>query len=1430
MKEFKRKFLSVFLVIAMMMSYITVFAGEEDMNTKTEDITSTNENEVIIDADKTAQWTSREAGQNYSLRVHGWHEWENAAYIGFTLPDDLEFDDILEVLLTVNTTAYKGSGEGYIYSAEYSAFENAVQYEGGDNVPLYNQTEFKSFTTPSRMGNFTLDITDYIKTMHDQGKNIAFRLDVKSLDTNNAWGFGSCTNGTVPKLTVRKNGYIAPTLAPMPEVTPVPTPTEKPSAVYEKPSELKTENMRNPICIDSKNPKFSWKYLSSDNGVTQTAYRIIVSSDEEKLNNDVGDMWDSGKVISDKQYAVKYNGLTLESTTKYYWKVQVYNNDSDNASDWSENASFETALLNQSDFKAKLVGGNGIKIVRNEIIVPEDKIIAYARAYVSSPGYFEMHINGNVIGNHITDPVQTNPAVRLLYPVFDVTEDLHNGENAVGAMLGYGGITSASNDSKNRYFFMQLEVKYTDGTTDTFITDESWKCSANSPITFDDPYYGETYDANLEIDGWDCTDFDDSSWNTVAVKDIGNIIMTAQKTPVKAIETIVPTAVTSPSEGVFVFDLGKNISGRPYITVSGTPGMSVSMRCAEILNSDGNINVNTTNKEWKCIYTLKGYCVETYAPRFAIGGFRYIEITGLPNDVNIENLSDYINVTAQFVTSDSEVTGSFVSSDIMLNSIHDMYVLSQKANLSSGIPIDCPHRERLGWLGDAILIADAVNYNFDASNLLTKWFDDMDDELEKTGLWQTIIPHPSAWVQEKFDAMWLSGNIIIPYEVYRAYGDADVLEKNYPRMSKLMEYFEDNSDSYLITNESGWGDWVSAMAYDNTDMLYIHSCVYYHCADLMTQIAKTLGKTEDKEKYGLLAKNIKNAVNEKWLNDDGSYNTGTQTANAMALSYGIVTEDKESFTLQALKEQIEQYNYRFTTGIPGIYCLFDALIKYDETETAYRLLMQEAYPSFGFMIKNGATTPWEKWFYGTGKMDSWNHAFLIGPAESWLNHAAAGITAAEAGYKEIEIKPAIVGDVTNVKGSYDSVYGTIISEWERSDESLAMNVSVPSNTTAYIYVPTLGADAAETVIKQNGIVIWQCGEIHEMPNEIEYIKTEKNYIVFKVISGEYHFEMSANENITPMKAYLPDDNDGVKIGASAFSSQSNVTVRGTTIGGLQPISYVCYNDINLDRVDGIQVEFADSLGKNLRIIDFRTDSADGEIFATLYAVGTAEKNSYNYHIQSCDAVRVGGTHNVYLTFRGSDWIGNIASVKFINGSDSETVASERREIYALKDEDIQLPTSVYVYCADKSVQKRYVKWDNADTSVAGVYKINGTVSGLDIPAVITLNVVGEKEDGITVKNITEDVHLGDEAKVAVRIINNTDNSIGADFIVGLFDENENLIQTKILSDISAKAYSQNEVSVKIKIPDTGNYTIKYFLWENRENIKPIIKNESIVVK
>ncbi|HXQ91511.1 MAG TPA: family 78 glycoside hydrolase catalytic domain, partial [Nitrososphaerales archaeon] len=581
-------------------------------------------------------------------------------------------------------------------------------------------------------------------------------------------------------------------------------------------------------------PRLSWILRSEgDRGKRQTAYQLLVSDNPDKLRNNVGNFWDTEKVISDNSVSVEYNGKKLNSGSCYYWKVRVWD-ERDSPSDFSQVASWEMGLLNSDDWGAKWVEGNNLLRTEFDLAGPPVK----ARAYVSSLCYYELRINGEKIGDRVLDPAPSDTSKRVYYAVFDITSVLRVGRNAIGLMLG---------EKKEGWHKAIVQLIFEDerGIKKLVGSDEIWETTEEGPIVSSDLYDGETYDARLEKNGWDCPNFPER-WKRckiATVSGIGKLVSSSFFPPIRVVKSLRPSQVTESFPGVYIFDFGQNFSGWAKLRVEGPIGTEVTMEFAELLNPDGTLNQGT-NRAAKAtdVYILKGSGVEEYEPRFTYHGFRYVKLLGFPGVPTMETLE------GRFVHTDVESSGSFLCSDDLLNSIHRNTVWSQLSNLM-GIPTDSPQRnERLGWLQDAMLSAEVATMNFWMPGFFEKLLDDILDSQLEDGAIADVVP--SFGERYPADSSCGATYIAIAWTVYELYGDRRALENHYLGMKKWVE-FEISKSKDFILNLSKYWDWCAPghVKPVETPGELISTFWFHQNCSRLAEIARVLSNLEDYERY-----------------------------------------------------------------------------------------------------------------------------------------------------------------------------------------------------------------------------------------------------------------------------------------------------------------------------------------------------------------------------------------------------------------------------------------------------------------------------------------------------------------------------------------------------------------------------------------------------
>lgn len=880
---------------------------------------------------------------------------------------------------------------------------------------------------------------------------------------------------------------------------------------------LQVEYFTDPIGIDDPNPRLSWKIKSNQRNTHQTFYQIQVSE-----TGDFSDViWDTGQVESDQSIQISYNGPELESRKRYYWRTRIQDNHG-NETGWSEPAFWEMGLLSSADWQADWIEPGFEQdstksppspMFRNEFEL--DGEVESARAYVTSHGVYEMEINGEKVGDQILAPGWTSYHNRLQYQIYDITDLLNSGENAVGVTLGDGWYRGylAWGDARNHYgktlgLLAQIEVTYENGSTETFGTDENWT-SSTGPILKSDIYNGETYDARLKKEGWTTAGYDDSDWSGVIVaKHTKAHLVAPEGPPVRKIQTLKPLEILETPGGDTVVDFGQNLVGWVKISAKGTAGTEIVLVHAEVLDKEDNFYTeNIRAAEQTNRYILKGEGVETFEPHFTFQGFRYVKVEGYPGELSEDDF------TAVVLHSDMEPTGHFETSNALINQLQHNIVWGQKGNFLD-IPTDCPQRdERLGWTGDIQVFAPTACYNMDASGFLSKWMRDVEADQNEDGSIPYVVPNVLG-AQAAGASGWADASVIVPWTLYQTYGDEQILETQYESMKAWVDYMKKraamDSTTYLWDNNFTFGDWLSfnstASDYPGayTDKALISTAFFARSTDLLARSARILGKDDDAQEYEGLLENIKEAFQQEYMTSSGRVMSNTQTAYLLALQFDLLTDEMESKAADYLVSQINERGH-LTTGFLGTPHLNPILTQYGHTGEAYELLLRKEYPSWLYPVTMGATTIWERWdgikpdgtFQDAG-MNSYNH-YAYGAIGEWLYKSVAGIDQQSAGYKQISIHPHFGGGLTYVRSLLSSMYGRIESQWNYKDDEMHLTVEIPANTSAVVTLPFANADE----VTEGGVALNQADAI------LGFSQTGENVEV-EVGSGRYQFVYSSD--------------------------------------------------------------------------------------------------------------------------------------------------------------------------------------------------------------------------------------------------------------------------------------------------------------------------------
>ncbi|WP_325176593.1 glycoside hydrolase family 78 protein [Paenibacillus alkalitolerans] len=847
---------------------------------------------------------------------------------------------------------------------------------------------------------------------------------------------------------------------------------------------LLTEYEEKPHGIDARHPRLCWIMESENRSSMQTAYRVLVSSCRQSLDRDEADMWDSGRVESDRSVHVRYEGKPLESGKCYFWKVRVWDKDGI-PSPWSKHTYWSMGLLDPGEWRAKWIGMNGeltdnypsAAYLRKTFVIP--KPVKKAIVYATALGLYELYFGGRRVGDDHFAPGWTDYGRKVQYQTYDVTEYAEQGETAVAAILATGwycgklAMIGKRKYGDRPYLLVQTHIEYEDGSEDLVITDETWKTSEGALI-YSEIYRGETYDARREHDGWLLPGFVDSDWQPpIVLPGYGGNLVSQADQPIRITRLIKPVSVTKTESGTYIFDMGQNMAGRVRLKVNGERGARIVLEHAEMLNVDGTLyKTNLRSAVTADTYILNGKGTEIYEPRFTYHGFRYVEMSGFPGEPDLET------ITGVVLHTDAPLSGKFETDHPLLNRLHSNILWGQRGNFFS-IPTDCPQRdERLGWTGDVQVFCRTGCFNMNAARFYAKYAADMVDAQLPSGSFPDVAPdggyHQRRLNKRKntdwtppYSAGWADAGMIIPWTIYQVYGDTEVLERHYAAMIRYMNFLEGVSEQFLVRDiyANNYGDWLALGP--ETPKKLISTAFYFYSTVLMGRIASVLGHAEDAETYRVRAERIKEAFVREFVALDGKVQGDTQTGYAITLELGLLPEPLAKQAARQLVRVIRQCGNHPTSGFIGIGFLLPALSDYGYSDTAYDLLLQETFPSWFYQIKHGATTIWERWDGWTeengihaSRMNSFNH-YAFGAVGEWLYRYMAGIDTdpGQPGFKHIRIQPHPGIGVSKVHAEYDSLYGKIVSSWQLQDGRFRLQVNIPVNTTATIRMPDQSAHA-----------------------------------------------------------------------------------------------------------------------------------------------------------------------------------------------------------------------------------------------------------------------------------------------------------------------------------------------------------------------------------
>ena len=918
-----------------------------------------------------------------------------------------------------------------------------------------------------------------------------------------------------------------------------------------RPVNLRTEYKNDPV-IDTRHPRLSWELLSDVRGQVQTAWQVLAASSPALLSEEKADMWNSGKVYSNETNQVVYSGAPLASRDICYWQIRSWDKNGE-AGPWSKIATWEMGLLESSDWQAEWIGNDLTAYGHGEIyhLPPapffrkEANInsgVKKARLYVTALGIYEFEINGNRVGDDYFAPGWTDYDKRVYYQTYDVTDMIRQGTNAFGAILadgwyaGYLGYALLVGNPVVRGFYgdfprlmARIEIEYKNGEKKIIVSDQSWKTN-HGPIIEADFLNGETYDANLEFDKWSQAGFNDASWQyaTVYPANTDLVIECYPGDPVQVHSEIKPITVKPTDDGKYIFNMGQNFAGLVRLNnVKGNKGDTIIMRFGEMLHPDGSLMTeNLRMARATNTYIMKGDpSGETWTPGFTFQGFQYVEVSGFSSPPDTDAITGIVLTTmtpeAGFIETDNE----------LVNQLYSNIVWTQRSNFLE-VPTDCPQRdERLGWTGDAQVFVQAATYNTDIAAFFSKWTVDLNDAQRPDDTYPIYAPAPPVRITDTYSPGWSEAGIIVPYTLFRTYGDTRIIERFWPNMLAYLRFMEAKSEGNLIYKEGsfedirpkgGFGDWLSIGKKTPPDLLA--SIYFAYCASLMHEMARAIGEETDAACFEKLAAGIRQAFQQHYTDGEGRFITNaaaygdgagyvdgqmgfdghTQTAYANAIFKEMLDPDKKEIAGRHLVDLIRANDNKLSTGFLGVRPLLPALSEAGRSDLAYMLLLTEEYPGWLFEVVNGATTIWERWDsyikdlgFKNASMNSFNH-YAFGSVNEWMFANMAGIKTDLPGYRRFTIKPEVAEEgIDYVKASYRSINGEIVSSWEkRPGQEVYFKIVVPVNTTALVSLPARNRDA----LTETGNPVY----------ESDYLKVlgyEDGRVNMELGSGSYRFNV-----------------------------------------------------------------------------------------------------------------------------------------------------------------------------------------------------------------------------------------------------------------------------------------------------------------------------------
>jgi alpha-L-rhamnosidase len=848
-------------------------------------------------------------------------------------------------------------------------------------------------------------------------------------------------------------------------------PADKVNVVY-----LQTEMRDNPEGVGSATPRFSWQLQAVVNNVVQTAYQIEVATSPDALK--AGNLlWNSGKVESDLSLLIPYAGVPLESGKAYFWRVTTWTNIGVRSQ--SEIAHWSSALFNDSDWKADWIGINdsdklvitgqdtrlAARYLRKEFAVSQP--VRRAVLYISGVGSNVPYINGERVSGDVFAPLPTLYTTKVFYNTYDVTDFVHQGDNAIGVTLGNGRYLALRTGNLGfglPRLIAQLDIEYADGQHTVVVTDKSWQATNRGPIIANNEFDGEEYDARLDLGEWANAGYDASQWSAAELMDAPGGKLVAQPNDNLAVmETVEPISIKPVADGKYILDMGQNMVGWLQVELQGKKDQPLKLRFAEILKPGGEelYMDNLRGAKVTDIYTPAADGTYTWEPLFVYHGFRFVEISGLDYKPELASFKGKV------VYDKMATTGSFTTSNALVNQIHKNAYWGIRGNYR-GMPTDCPQRdERQGWLGDRATGAHGESFIFGNHLLYSKWLDDIEESMNANN--SISVVSPKYWTIYNDDVTWPSAFFYIAEMLHKQYADSKPIKSHYAAMQRWIQRIIDVSmQDYIITKDT-YGDWCmpperqelihSQDPARKTSAAVLSTTVFYSILQMMSRFAEINGTSADAQQYLDLAAKIKDAYNAKFFNaETGQYDNNTVTANILSLRLGLVPEGYEQKVFNSIVEKTEnEFDGHVSVGVLGIQHLMRGLTEYGRLDLAYKIVTNDSYPSWGYMVKNNATTIWELWNGDTADpaMNSGNHVMLLGDLVIWFYENLAGIRndPQSVGFKKILMQPSFPEGLDSVDATYNSPYGPIESSWTRNGDSLTWYIDIPANTSATVVLP-----------------------------------------------------------------------------------------------------------------------------------------------------------------------------------------------------------------------------------------------------------------------------------------------------------------------------------------------------------------------------------------